>query len=443
MRAALSIVTVLVVGTTASSQPVVERLTGPQHTSDYWLTSGSHHFFGAVIPDGRVFALRHDRDASDLFTNIVFNVDGTAEPVATNAPAGFVIRTASEDGRWIGGAVQFQYGPDQCVPSSLIGGSTSRHLRYDAFRETFEFLTDLCPTFTSIAMSIDGGELLGTHLRGDWPHQYIDGDPVREFGDAAIWRDGAVELLDLPVFPTMAPEDFYSHARDISADERIIVGNALLNDREGPPPPFGEAILWRDGAPELLPHFQDDSADHQTSFVYSVSSDGSAMIGDTASFRQEPDESWLLERRTTWISRDGVLTEIPLPDQNHRVSWLTEGGALVVGNDFANGYDFSGIVWTDARGLERADVYLASLGVDLGGQPVRFIVDMTRDGRWMLAALGVDDDHEQFARIRIPCSPANLTADRAIALDDLSGDGLLDLADIVAFLTLYADGCSG
>ena len=77
----------------------------------------------------------------------------------------------------------------------------------------------------------------------------------------------------------------------------------------------------------------------------------------------------------------------------------------------------------------------------------------------MLATLRVDDEHEQYARIRIPCSPADLTADRIISLNDLaifverfetghlladlSGDGVLGLSDIVAYVGHYLDGCDG
>ena len=89
------------------------------------------------------------------------------------------------------------------------------------------------------------------------------------------------------------------------------------------------------------------------------------------------------------------------------------------------------------------------------------VIDVSGNGEWLL--LGVYDlsrvCDSGYIRLRIPCSPADLTADRDVTLDDaiayaarfsdgnaladLTDDGVLDLADIAAFLSLYADGCPG
>jgi hypothetical protein len=75
----------------------------------------------------------------------------------------------------------------------------------------------------------------------------------------------------------------------------------------------------------------------------------------------------------------------------------------------------------------------------------------------MLGVLGVGDGFEQQAIISIPCSAADLTADRELGLDDvqafvdrftsghpladLNDDGLLGLADVLRFVELYRAGC--
>jgi hypothetical protein len=442
------------VNAAARGEPVF-RLTGPQQP----VPDGTEPFdhFSDIVNSGVVFGSINEASLTESEL-IRVEPDGSVHPLVFSGPPTQGVWEITGDGVWGIGDAGFEYGPGEC--SLEFGGSAGRYVRVDLASGVTSYLTALCPTFDAFGISGDGGTVVGRQSRNDWPHSFDDGEFVWSITDAALWRGGEIVVLELPAFPEPSVVDVGSIARAVSSDGRVIVGSVYPPLQMSVEPPFGEAIRWIDGVPEILPHFPSTGAEAQTSLALGISADGSAVYGRTIDWAFG-GVNWDWIERTSWISRNGELTDLGLPDQNnHVLQGITGDGSLLFGGEFPNLVaDWRGIVWSEANGLESADAWLARLGVDLEGQAVRQVIDISDNGHWMLVTLRVDDTAEQYARISVPCSPADVTADRSITIDDaaayaerfsdghaladLTGDGLLDLADIVRYLGLFAEGCPG
>lgn len=440
-------------GVTAGVDPVL-RLTNAQQS----LPDGTEPFdhYSDILNTGVVFGSINEAYLTE-YELIRVEPDGSIQSLAfTGVPTGGVWNITG-DGAWGIGSAGFTYEPGEC--SLDFGGSTGRYLRVDLHAGIASYLTSLCPNFDALGISAADGSVVGRLLRNDWPSSYVDGEMVQTVGDAAIWRDGTIVVLQVPEFSGAPSVDPGSIARAVSADGGVIVGDATTHVLDETAIPFGEAIRWTDGVPEVLPHFPSADAEAQTSFGLGLSADGSVVYGRTTDWAFD-GVHWDWTDQTSWIMRNGKMTDLRVPNQNHALYGITGDGSLLYGAEFTSRVaDWRGKVWSEVNGIESADAWLARLGVDLGAQIVRQVVDVSDNGAWMLVTLRVDDEHEQYARIAIPCSAADVTADRAITPDDaaayaerflsgnpladLSADGALDLVDLARFVSLYAAGCDG
>ena len=188
------------------------------------------------------------------------------------------------------------------------------------------------------------------------------------------------------------------------------------------------------------------SGEAASSTAYALSSDGASVLGASWTYRPSLDTGgWVESSLVYWIYRDGRFQSLGSVPGDEFVGGFASNGAIAFGSTSLDWIDPErrGLTWTSATGLVDAVDYLAGLGVDLVGEHILRVDAMSESGHWMLVTLRVDDELEQFARIRVPCSPADLTADRAIALDDLlayaerfaGGHPLADLAWCTNFYT--------
>ena len=410
-----------------------------------------------TLPETRFFHVdTSGRVHGVVVDNYVFHppliVDETGIREVTNWDGGILGRFTllSEDGL-VGIAVDFQYfDSTACRPDRYGRG---RDFLFDIQNGEAVFFDPDCPRFFPQDLGPDGRVIAGTFAQ--------DSSLITPNDAAAFWEDGQITVLPSIEIPTPYTGEVNSTAKALSADATLFAGFVGL-EAEGDLPPFQRAILWTpNDAVELLP--SDDFLD--ASSAYSISPDGDSILG--SSWRWEERSSsgssgvyWAYTAKENWWLDGSVM--IILESGEDEYDWQARNffadGTLIYGQTSWES-DRIGLIWDRSGDAQRADDYLASLGVDLDGREVLAVIDATNNGHWMLVTLRVDDDHEQYTRISIPCSAADVMADRVIAMDDLAafadrflagnpladltGDGVLDLADIVGYIALFEAGCGG
>lgn len=259
---------------------------------------------------------------------------------------------------------------------------------------------------------------------------------------AWVQDDDGYRLLDAPEPPPGRSEWTDLTVQGFSSDGSRILGGVWW-DNTADSPSKEEVVLWADGVPAVLPHAID--AEHVSSFPLAISPDGLVVMGATSRLEFTPGDhgqggSWRGVEAVTWRWENGAITHTAPNSLDHPV-----------------GYPDPIYILSESLELAEIEAWLDSLGVDLEGHPFVWLLDISPGHRQMVALLGIDNELEQQALIPLPCSVADVTADHAIGLDDaeayaerflagnpladLSGDGALDLSDIMRYVALYQDGC--
>lgn len=413
-----------------------------------WFRTLPETRFFHVDTNGRV----HGVVVDDFVTHPPLIVDETGIQEVTNWDGGELggFTRLSDDGR-IGIASNFRYfDAGTCRPERF---GTGHDFLFDIERGEAVFFDPDCPRFYPQDIGPDGRIISGTFTQ--------DSSFVTRNGAAAFWEGGQITVLPSIEIPAMYTGEVESTAKALSIDATRFAGFVGLG-AEGDLPPFQRAISWtRNEAVELLP--SEDFLD--ASRANSISLDGESFLG--SSWRWEERSSsggsetyWAYTEKENWWldGSEMIVLESGEDEYDWQARSFFAGGTLIYGQTSWE-TDRIGLVWDRSGDAQRADDYLASLGVDLEGREVLAVIDSSHNNHWMLVTLRVDDEHEQYTRISIPCSAADITADRVIAMDDLAafadrflagnpladltGDGVLDLADIVGYIALFEAGCGG
>ena len=413
-----------------------------------WFRTLPETRFFHVDASGRVYGSVTD----DFVTHPPLIVDETGTQEVTNWDGGELggFNPLSDDGR-IGIASDFRFfDSEACRPDRYGWG---RDFLFDIERGEAVFFDPDCPRFFPQDLGQDGRIISGTFAQ--------DSSLLTPNDAAAFWEDGQITVLPMIEIPAPYTGDTESTAMALSIDATRFAGFVGL-EAEGDLPPFRRALVWtQNEAVELLP--SEDFLD--ASSAYSISLDGESIIGSSWRWEERSLSGgsaayWAYTEKERWWL-DGTEM-IVLESGDGEYDWQPRdffaGGTLIYGQTSWE-TDRVGLVWDRSGDAQRGDDYLESLGVDLDGREVLAFIDVSDNNHWMLVTLRIDDDNEQYTRISIPCSPADITADRAVAMDDLAayadrflsgnpladltGDGVLDLADIVEYIALFQAGCVG
>jgi hypothetical protein len=419
-------------------------------------------WFTDIVDDGTVFGRTYDPLSGEQATFMRIGPDGDVVEWDRFDPAFgdvYVLRSFSPDGNWVIALTQ-NYPPTGVCRlgelTGLVAGATA-FLRVDLRTNQPEFLSP-CPYVFANDLSSDGERIAGSLSLEYDPVLYIAG-PSRPF----IWETGDIRVLDLP---DAEPGSVGLHcsATGVSADGRIVAGGLSRPISDLADRPFSRAVVWTDGVPHTLPHFPGCDGEVLASSAGDVSTDGTTIVGHTSGYGADPQpapypDEWVPVDSRSWRYRDGVFDDLSFEGMGFNTQGITDDGSLVYGLLNAGHGTRTSVVWTEAFGSVTASAYMRGLGIDLAGTEIEALNSVSDNGHWMLVTLRVGGGFEQDARIRIPCSPADLIADRSITVNDaiayaerftaanpladLTGDDVLDLADIARFVALYGAGCPG
>jgi probable HAF family extracellular repeat protein len=261
---------------------------------------------------------------------------------------------------------------------------------------------------------------------------------VGELGSEAFrWEAGALAALgDLP------GGGFYSSARGVSRDGRVVVGHGATAYADQ------EAFRWEAGVMEALGFL---NAYDDYSIAHAVSSNG-VIVGEARGFYQgyayvdafrfdagvmeeisgpnvdpgpasdvNPDGSAIVGLGFRWI--DGTIESIFFPHSSSQAFGVSDDGSIAVGGTFASsGSSPQAVIWGASRiGRALQDVLEDDYGLDLGGWNLREARGISADGRTIVGS-GINPSGQYEAWI-VRLGP--VCDDHA----DNDADGLADLAD--------------
>lgn len=196
-----------------------------------------------------------------------------------------------------------------------------------------------------------------------------------------------------------------------------------------------------------------------------LTADGDTVVGhslNTFTLNREPTV-WTWNGASYDEQRMGVLPGTPAITGFGIALCVSDDASIIGGVNF---YSFSpggpadGFIWTEGTGMVTADDYVASIGLDIADQiQIRSVNAMSADG----STIAVDGLHPTTfdlvgAIIRLtPDCVADLNGDGLLdladvnafvaaflshdAIADLNGDDVFDLADVSAFVTSFVAGC--
>ncbi len=167
-----------------------------------------------------------------------------------------------------------------------------------------------------------------------------------------------------------------SFATAVSANGIVIAGFGEIEPTTEAPSGTREAFRW-DPANELvgLGGFRLDSP---LSRAFGVSADGSVIVGDAISEFVWPEAS-------RWDAVNEILGLGKAGGQSSTTARATSAdGSVVVGDGRGDGQSPlipNAVIWDSVSGIQRLDLLLASLGVDLAGWRLEAASGISADGR--------------------------------------------------------------
>ena len=268
-------------------------------------------------------------------------------------------------------------------------------------------------------VSADGSIVVGTLL--DHP-VYID--------EAFRWTDagGIVGLGTLP-------GGIASRARGVSADGSIVVGDSAQNS-------VAEAFLWTEaGGMQGLGHLPGDTH----SWAFDISADGSTAVGES----NHPIGNISDSEAFRWTASSGMVGLGRLPGLQYSYAYAVSGDGSVVVGSADNWVPETGdaFIWDETNGMRRLQDVLTAAGLDLTGWRLQSAGDVSDDGNvvvgygdnpagrregW-IARLNVVPDFNNDGQLNctdIDALVAEIAAGTNSSLFDLTGDGLVDIADL-------------
>ncbi|MBZ0173483.1 MAG: hypothetical protein K8E66_13955, partial [Phycisphaerales bacterium] len=293
-------------------------------------------------------------------------------------------------------------------------------------------------------LSGDGSTLTGFY----WYHGEDNGVPFAGRARPSTWSQ-ATGLVGLDV----------DIARSARVNGANYDGSIVCGWEENT---FGawQPTVWRNGVKMRL--------SENDAFVCceQLTADGDTVVGqslNTFTLNREPT-IWTWNGASYDELRLGVLPGTPAINGFGIALCVSDDASIIGGVNF---YSFSpggpadGFIWTEATGLVKADDYIAGLGLDIADEiQIRSVDAMSADG----STIAVDGLHPTTgalvgAIIRLtPDCPADMNDDGVLDLADvnafvagftsqdpiadLTGDGVFDLADINAFVTSFLAGCA-
>ncbi|XHC24330.1 MAG: hypothetical protein ACFHWZ_12040 [Phycisphaerales bacterium] len=290
-----------------------------------------------------------------------------------------------------------------------------------------EFLIE---DFYGVALSASGGVAAG----GKWPGNR----PAR-------WTPsgGVVEILSVSDYPGA------SFATDISGTGNTIVGWTTIELQS-------RAFVWKAGGGVTLIDLRTDTESYTD--AKAVSADGSTLVGSYGPSLPGPTQAY---RYTT---ADGIMLLDPPSDAySHSLAYCVNADGNVIGGAVF-GPPSGGtraMYWSESLGMVDLNVYLPSVGVDLTGWDLSFLIDISADGKAVTGWGLLDGLGRAFLITGLPGNtplcPADLTGDNAVNLADLNlvlanfgtttpdgdtnNDGVVDLADLNAVLGAFGTDC--
>ena len=254
---------------------------------------------------------------------------------------------------------------------------------------------------------------------------------MSQYRHAYRWTDGAgmVGLGTLPGFS-------HSDARGISADGLVIAGRSH-ND---PSVPVGEAFRWTEaGGMQGLGALPGDIE----SAAWGISADGSTIVG--ASFDSSYDNEAF-----RWTAGTGMVGLGRLGFDWTWATGVSGDGSVVVGHGWTQPNPEEALIWDETHGMRRLKDVLTAEGLDLTGWRLTYPAGISDDGN-VIAGRGVNPSGAEegwIARLntvlgdpdfnndgQLNCTDidalvAEIAAGTNSSLFDLTGDGLVDIADL-------------
>lgn len=289
----------------------------------------------------------------------------------------------------------------------------------------------------------------GSTLTGFYWYQGVDGNGNEFAGRArpSSWSE-ATGLVGHEIIP--------GHSGRI--DGANYDGSVLCGWEENS---FGawQPTVWRNGTKIRL--------SENDAFVGAeqLTADGDTVVGFSlnASTLNRVPTVWTWNGVTYDQQQLGVLPGTPAINGFGIATCVSDDASILGGVNF---YSFSpggpadGFIWTADGGMVKADDFVAALGLDIAGDiHIRSVNAMSADG----STIAVDGIHpttfalvSAIIRITNDC-PADLTGDGLLDLSDINafvagfvtqdpiadmnGDEIFDLADINAFVASFIAGC--
>ncbi len=251
--------------------------------------------------------------------------------------------------------------------------------------------------------------------------------------DAFRWTEGTgmVRLGTLP-------GDINSVASGISADGLVIVGGSSRRDPES-----YEAFRWTEGGGmQGLGALPGDD----WSSARGISADGSTVVGFSIK-----NSSRLEYEAFRWTASTGMVGLGHLPGHHSSFATGVSGdGSVVVGNGRRTHAEDEALIWDEIHGMRRLQDVLTAEGLDLTGWQLLDATGVSDDGN-VIAGYGYNPSGAEegwIARLntvlgdpdfnndgQLNCTDidalvAEIAAGTNSSLFDLTGDGLVDIADL-------------
>lgn len=253
------------------------------------------------------------------------------------------------------------------------------------------------------AVSADGGTVVGFSSSTSAP-----------LAEAYRWttREGIVGL------GFANPRAFFSAAYDVSADGLIVAGTSHDDALRF------QAVRWSepDGF-TLLGFLYDGSVETGAN---AISGDGATIVG--SDIRDEPKTLFEAFR---WTEADGLVgLGVPPDCMESGALDVSFDGSVVIGAALTNAEEHVAFVWDQAHGMRRLEQVLveAGLGDAIAGWRLVQCNAVSADGLTLVGTGFDPQGRTQAWRARLAC------------LADLSGDGVVDQADLGLVLAGY--GCT-